>query len=263
MARLRKEIDKTTKEIDRLGNSAPKLAMDKSGVWSDYANKSTNIDANFTGAPKYTSAQDAATYADQMRQAMGLGKPDDTRDATRTAVMGQLDREAYRTSSADAARNASTGGGSGAAAALASRRGMDLAQSRAGAEASLQNDFATRADQYRNMMMGYGMQNADQRSQYGMNQSDMANKFGLQKAGMQSDAQANAGQFLGQQDFDRTSSLYEANQLLPWQAKLGIAQGKLAGQQAKLANRQAIGSGIANTVIQTVGKVAGGMMGGG
>lgn len=256
MARLRKEIKETEAQLDSLTRNAPQLNIAREGAWSDLANQSAGASANYTDAPAYMSADQAGKYTTNLMSSLGLGNsPQDIRDTTRKSVMGQLDRSAYETMTADARNMAATGGGSGASAALASRRGMQLAQSKADAEAGIQKDYADRADAYRNMMFQAAMGNAQNQSAYNFGAVDAKNKFDLANTQLQSDAQFRAGQFLGDQDYQRTMSDYEANQLMPWQARLGVLQGKLAGQQNRLANRQAIGSSIANTAMQTVGEV--------
>jgi hypothetical protein len=187
-----------------------------------------------TNSPKYTQAAgpdmptagQSAQDINAMKAALGVGSPIDTRDASRAAVMGQLDQAGHGARAMS--DQAMSGRGlyrSGMAGANLDRINTDLAGQKAMAEMGIQQDFANRTDaaNVRDMQAALGMHG--QQSQNAMNTAN----FGA----------------------DQHAMAYQQNQLAPWQNRqmlLGQGLGMAQNQANQFGNMAMMGPRMATQI---------------
>lgn len=175
------------------------ISQGASNAWGNASGVLSQFDPTNTpkySQPNYYGQGEAGANTLAGARAMGInpfkmGNAVDTRDASRAAIMGQLDQQGQSARTMSDQTYANRGSGayrSGAARAGLDRVNVGLAQAKAGAEAGIQADFANRQqaidmanmgsqNQYNAMLMG-GMQNdMANRNQFNMGQADRSYQF--------------------------------------------------------------------------------------
>jgi hypothetical protein len=173
--------------------------------------------------PDYYQGGAADTLA--MRQALGITDPADTRDATRTAVMGQLaaGEHASRATSDQTAANRGSGAyRSGAQQGALARIGAGYDQQRNMAEMGIQQDYANRKDAADRMAMEAAMGLQNNRNTFNVNNAQFGYGQAARDNAGANEAAINNAQFgYGALEKERDKS-YEANKMAPWNARQNV-----------------------------------------